>query len=132
MLFRSDIRENIILTGSNRPKDALQLWDITTGKLIEEINWDPAKSPLSSRVLSAQFEKSERKLIAACGSSKNELRIFSRKSENSYKFESGITNIPGICATLDFAAKENLLAVGCCDGICRMFEVVDKVNRQDD
>ena len=114
----------------HRPKKALQLWDISTGKLIEEINWDPLRPPASSRVLSAQFEKTERGLLAACGTSKNELRLFNKSSTESYKFPTGVANIPSICATVDLGGKENLVAIGCCDGICRMFEIVEKAKRE--
>jgi len=121
-----DLIKETILTGSHRPKNALQMWDLSSAKLIREIVWDPLKPSCSSRILSAQFDKMECGLLAACGASKNELRIFERNKEGIYNFAAGATNIPSICSTVDLGAKESLVAVGCVDGVCRMFEILKK------
>lgn len=35
-----DIRENFLLTGANRGKEQLQLWDCRQGKLLHTYTWD--------------------------------------------------------------------------------------------
>lgn len=121
-----DLQGDTILTGSHRPKNALQMWDLSSGKLIREVEWDASRPSHSSRVLSAQFDRAERGLIIACGASKNEVRAFEKDKEGKFDFAFGVTNVPSICSTVDLAGKENLVAVGCCDGACRVFEIVRK------
>jgi hypothetical protein len=117
---------DLFVTGSHRCKDALQIWSLSYGKLVETIEWDPLLPQNSSNVFSTAFEKNGYRFFAACGSGRNEARIFEKKSEKSYAFSCGVVNLPAACSSIDFSPKENLIAVGCCDGICRIFERVDK------
>ena len=118
--------DDLFLTGSHRSKDSLQLWSLSYGKLVDTIEWDPEKPGDSSLLLSAQFEKEGNKYIVACGSGRNETRIFERGSNNSYKFSYGVVDLPAACSSVDMSPKLGLVAVGCCDGICRLFEKVEK------
>jgi hypothetical protein len=124
-----DVHGDVIVTGSHRPKSALQLWSLSMGKLIEEIDWDPSRQGDSSLIFSAQFEKAGNGYIAACGSGRNEAHIFEKKANNKYAFSCGINGIPGPCSTIDMSSKGNYVAVGCCDGICRIFKLVEKAKR---
>lgn len=121
---------DLIVTGSHRSKEALQLWSLSYGKLVENIEWDPDKTQDSAHIFSTLFEKSGYKYIAGCGSGRNEARLFEKKMEKSYAFSCGVTNLPAACSSIDFSPKENLIAIGCCDGICRIFEKVDKGKAQ--
>ena len=121
-----DVVGDLLLTGSHRPKEALQIWSLSYGKLINTIEWDPETHSESSLVFSAQFEKNGNRIIAACGSGRNEARLFEKKAENQYGLSCGVVGLPSPCSCLDLSARDNLLAVGCCDGICRIFERIEK------
>jgi len=125
-----DIFGDFIITGSHRSKKALQIWSLSYGKLVEEIDWDPSRPKDGSLVFSTQFDKVAGKYIAACGSGRNELRLFEKKSSaTNYSFSCGVINMPFACSSLDIACKENLIAVGCVDGKCRIFEKMEKLKR---
>jgi len=121
---------DLFITGSHRSKESLQVWSLSYGKLVDTIEWDPEKPGDSSLILAAQFEKGGNKYIAACGSGRNEARIFEKRMDKLYGFSCGVIDLPAACSSIDFSAKENLVAVGCCDGICRLFERVEKIKQQ--
>ena len=124
-----DIFGDLLVTGSHRSKNALQVWSLSHGKMIEEIEWDPTRPGDSSLIFSAQFEKGGSKFIAACGSGRNEARIFEKRMDKLYGFSCGVVNMPSACSTIDVSHKDGLVAVGCCDGVCRLFERVEKSKR---
>jgi len=121
-----DLHEDgdLFITGSHRSKEALQIWSLSYGKLVDTVEWDPDKPNNSSQILGAQFEKDGNKYIVACGSGRNEARLFD-KVGSTYTFSCGV-ELPSACSSIDMAPKQKLLAVGCCDGICRLFERVEK------
>eukprot|EP00826_Nyctotherus_ovalis_P038311 TRINITY_DN3583_c0_g1_i1.p2 TRINITY_DN3583_c0_g1~~TRINITY_DN3583_c0_g1_i1.p2 ORF type:complete len:173 (-),score=42.06 TRINITY_DN3583_c0_g1_i1:174-692(-) len=116
---------DMFVTGSHRSKEALQIWSLSYGKLVETVEWDLEKPGDSSQILGTQFEKGGNRFIAACGSGRNEARIFDRTG-NAYAFSCGVVDLPSACSSIDLAPTQKLLAVGCCDGICRLFERVEK------
>jgi COMPASS component SWD3 len=124
-----DIRDDLILTGSHRSKDSLQVWSLSYGKLVETIEWDSTHPGDSSLIFSSQFEKGGSSLLAACGSGRNEARIFERAADRHYSFAYGVVGLPSTCSSLDFSSKDNYIAIGCCDGVCRLFERVPKERR---
>jgi WD40 repeat protein len=124
-----DVVGDMLITGSHRSKDSLQLWSIGNGKLIDTIDWDPEKPDDSSLIFSAQFEKGNR-FMAACGSGRNEARIFEKRMDKPFAFACGAINLPSPCSSIDISNKDNLMAVGCCDGICRLFERIEKGKRE--
>ena len=124
-----DVRDDLILTGSHRSRDSLQVWSLSYGKLVETIEWDTAHPGDSSLIFSAQFDKSSHSLLAACGSGRNEARIFEKVASGHYSFAYGVAELPSTCSSLDFSAKDSYIAIGCCDGVCRFFERVPKERR---
>lgn len=112
---------DLFLTGSHRSKEALQIWSLSYGKLVETIEWDPERPGDSSQILGAQINKEEQKFIAACGSGRNEARLFD-KEKGGYTFSCGVVDLPSACSSIDLGPKQSLVAIGCCDGICRLFE----------
>lgn len=121
---------DLFMTGSHRSKEALQIWSLSYGKLVDSIEWDPERPGDSSLILATQFEKGGSRYIAACGSGRNEARIFEKRMDKMYAFSCGVIDLPAACSSIDLSPKENLVAVGCCDGICRLFERVEKVKQQ--
>lgn len=107
-----DIDANdVILTGSWRPENPLQLWDYGSGALIENLPWkqEPEREP--TLLYTAQFSKGTDagSLVAAGGTGSNDARIFSR-STNSLFGE--ITGFRKGIYTIDFSSDSKMLAVG--------------------
>ena len=121
--------KDLIVTGSHRSKEALQLWSLSTGKLIESIEWDPLRRDDSSLLFSAQFQRPGYRAIAACGSGRNEVRIFERQPDQPFAFTCGVVDLPAACSSVDFSSKDDLIAVGCCDGVCSLFQRVEKAKQ---
>jgi FOG: WD40 repeat len=78
-----DIKDNVILMGNYREEDQLQIWDLGTKKLIQNIAWDPRyKVAKGAFLTAAQFSKSSSKYILAAAAKLNEIRLFDRNDNN--------------------------------------------------
>ena len=66
----SRVFRSVLLTGSWRPEKSLQLWDMGTGKLMQDVYW--LASPM---LYTVQFSP-DGSLIAAGGTGANEARVF--------------------------------------------------------
>ena len=79
-----DISGGIVLTGSWRAENQLELWDVASGKLVERIPWKHSalSGGESCQVYAAQFCKGRPDLIAAGGSGLNEAKVFDRTRGN--------------------------------------------------
>jgi len=116
-----DLDGSTVLTGSWRPTEQLQLWDLRSSEIIEEIAW--GRSPLGKepcQLYAAQFSKhGQRDLIAAGGSGSNELKLFSRSSKKaigSLALERGVYG-------LDFAPNGKTIAIAAGDSKVRVVAV---------
>jgi len=110
-----------ILTGSYRAEDPLQLWDVSTGKLIDTIPWKPAGhfSGSTAMLYAAQFSKDENNsLIAAGGTQENETKIFQTSGEILGAFQT-----PRPVFSVDFSYDNERLAIGSADGVLRLINV---------
>jgi WD40 repeat protein len=74
-----DIRGDTLLSGSWRPKDALQLWDLGSGRLIDSFRWDVGLGEPQTMLYAACFN-GDGSLAAAGGSENNEARVYNVKS----------------------------------------------------
>ena len=105
-----DIHGGVVLTGSWRPKDQLQLWDYATGELIETIPYESA-SREPSMLYAAQFSKVNAGMFAAGGSGTNDARVFDRNNGNKL-----VGTMRGFSAggvfSLDFNSTDERIAVG--------------------
>jgi COMPASS component SWD3 len=73
--------DNLILTGSWRPTEQLQIWDFGSGNLIETLPWPLALGEEPCLLYAAQFSKNNgAEFIAAGGSGSNETRVIHRKT----------------------------------------------------
>ena len=107
-----DIQDNIILAGHNRDKRQLQLWDLGTHKLIEDIAWDPQphpNTPLDASITVARFSKLNSNYIVAFSGILKQYRVFDRKDGNKLCYV-GFTK--GEVNTADFYWKTNTFIYG--------------------
>lgn len=115
-----DVRDHSVLTGSWRPKEQLQFWDLRTGKQCDEIGWGPSvRSREACHVYGAQLSKGEGGLIAAGGSGANELKIFNRSTKQAV----GSLHLPKGVYGLDFASHGKTIAIAAGDSSMRVVAV---------
>lgn len=117
-----DISENVILAGHNRDRNQLQLWDLGTGKLIENIQWDPNPHVEYSdnSITAAKFSKMNNDYIVAFSGITKQVRIFNRKNGNRLCY---VASTPGEVNTVDFYGSSNSFVYGgSCGGLitCRI------------
>ena len=121
-----DIHGGVVLTGSWRPKDQLQLWDYATGELIETIPYESA-SREPSMLYAAQFSKVNAGMFAAGGSGTNDARVFDRNNGNKL-----VGTMRGFSAggvfSLDFNSTDERIAVGGGDKQIAIYGIDEKVN----
>ncbi|CEL94177.1 unnamed protein product [Vitrella brassicaformis CCMP3155] len=118
-----------ILTGSWRSEKQLQLWDLRTRKLLEDIEWhSPASLTDQCLIYAAEFSKDTgSSLIAAGGSGANEAKIFDRESGNACI--GTITGLSKGCYSVDFSCGPSvkgaagMVAVAGGDGSLRLINI---------
>lgn len=76
-----DFKNNIILTGSHREVEALELWDFGTRKRIREISWNQKENDEVALIYACQFSKVMKEYIIAGSSGQNEVKIFDRDDD---------------------------------------------------
>jgi hypothetical protein len=82
-----------ILAGSWRDKNALQVWDMGTGRLIQDVPFGAVAGEKNCQLYSARFGKSDgrcRGLVFAGGSGANEARVVHRASGRCVARVSGL------------------------------------------
>ncbi|GMH82792.1 hypothetical protein TrST_g4742 [Triparma strigata] len=128
-----DLQGDVILTGSHRADDPLELWDFGSGEKISTVKiFDDGRSE-PSQLYSAQFAKAslsgyeEKPRLIACGSSGvNEARVYDMENGNCcVGVVGGMTR--AVFAT-DWSPKANKLAVAGGDASIRFVNVVEKGN----
>ena len=97
-----DIHNNTVLTGSWRPENQVELWDLGSGKLIENVPWHQSSiHGEHCAIYAAQFSKYDNaRFIGAGGSGANETKIFDRKRKN--KCIGTVTGLTRGVFSLDF------------------------------
>eukprot|EP00397_Hematodinium_sp_SG-2012_P039480 GEMP01043108.1.p1 GENE.GEMP01043108.1~~GEMP01043108.1.p1 ORF type:complete len:340 (+),score=59.31 GEMP01043108.1:121-1140(+) len=111
-----------MLTGSWRVEDSLQLWDVSTGKLIENIPWRPPGhfSGSQSMLFSTMFSKdANNSLIAAGGTQENEAKVFNRKTGEVV----AAVQTPKPVFSVDLSYDCKSVAVGAADGCLRILNI---------
>ena len=107
-----DYKDGVIISGSWRNTNQLELWDFGTRKLITNIEWENGRTTDNCYIYSAQFSKLNNKTIVAGCSNLNEMRLFDRENKN--KPFGKITGLKKGVYSVDFASKKN--GVGFCGG----------------
>ena len=124
-----DMKGDYLLTGSWSVKDQLQIWDLRTFKVVQNISWEQDKLFFPTYVYSAQFSKRynyKNNLFAIGGSNNPIMRVF--ENETKEKLPQATTvNLKTSCYSVDFSNAGDLLAFGCGDGAIRILSV-KKIN----
>lgn len=132
-----DMKDNYVLTGSYKVKDQIKIFDIRKFELVETVNWEFNRENHTSYIYCAQFSKSRgtvNNYFAVGGSGINQFRVFddtdhSKKDDKKHVKDRGLfccEETPGQVYSLDFSNNlTNILAVGCGDGIVRVYDVKD-------
>lgn len=118
-----DSSTDVLLTGSCRTTDALQLWDFNSGKLVETIQDQTDAFQTQSMLFTAQFSKdSGSRMIAAGGHQVNEAKFYSRGPQGAEIF-GALQELDKPVFSLDFAHNSRMIAVGVADGGVRLLEL---------
>lgn len=120
-----DCRNKVVLTGSWRPDDSVQLWDFDSGNLIQTIPWDSEVRNHNCHVYAAQFSKFDGigEFIGVGGSNSNEFKIF-HKDESGTSLVGSLSNLPRGVFTIDFSSSCQKVALGGGDGTIRIIDIL--------
>jgi WD40 repeat protein len=102
-----DIREGVVLTGSWKPKDQVQLWDAGSGRLILSADVKATATGEPCLLYAAQFSR-RGQWFAVGGSGANEARVY---SINGQQAVAELTGFDGGIFSLDFAPDDSSLLV---------------------
>jgi COMPASS component SWD3 len=118
-----DIFEEVVLTGSWRESDQVQMWDLGTGKLISTVKWEGGIKVSNDPcfVYANQFSKVDGSLILAGGSNSNEVRIFDRNKLDSLVCV--IYDMSREVTTVDFSNNGDKFLTAGSDGMVRVFNM---------
>lgn len=107
----------MIIAGSNRNKDAMQMFSLSKRQLIANIDWESSsrKDFESGYIFATRFSKPRPDLIIAGSAGKNEVKIFENNADGSGTFRilSSILELDSPCLALDTSKTGDNFAFGC-------------------
>lgn len=123
-----DVVGGEIVTGSWRPENQLEIWDLGSGEKKQDIPWNSANSIAalsgqpSCMLYAAQFSKEgQGKYIAAGGSGANEAKVFDHSSGNAVV--GTITGLARGVFAIDFSPDNEKVAVAGGDSSIRILSI---------
>ena len=123
-----DVVNGEIVTGSWRPENQLEIWDLGSGEKKQDIAWNTANSLAalsgqpSCMLYAAQFSKEGTgKYIAAGGSGANEAKVFDHSNNNAVV--GTITGLSRGVFAVDFSPENDKVAVAGGDSSIRIFSI---------
>ena len=120
-----DSKGDLILTGSFRGGNQLELWSLQQRSLMATIDWDDNKKTYDSAyVCSAMFDKKMGETIIGGTTGRNEVKMVEHYGDTTNTV-ARITNLPKACFSVDINMSGNMLAFGCGDGKLRLLEIGD-------
>ena len=119
-----DVRGNLVLTGSYRSQEALQLWDLRKLNVVHNIEWEVGgRGSDSSCLYGAQFSKTDAGCIVAGGTAKSEVRVFENDMRAGCPVVGKVSDLEHSCLAVDFGNTRDRFACGTADGLLRIYEV---------
>eukprot|EP01052_Picozoa_sp_SAG31_P012630 SAG31_NODE_743_length_12418_cov_3.780908_6_plen_121_part_00 len=108
-----------VLTGSWRPENQLQTWDLGSGAMIDHIPWPHGLVNTEPSMVYAARYSPDGKYVAAGGSGANELRVFDRKSGETV---SSTGQMAAGIYSLDWASSCDRMICSLSDGTILSFD----------
>lgn len=105
-----DARGDVLLIGSHRAKNSLELWDFSSRKKICDVEIEPGQSVENAYVYACQYSKTGEDQIIAGMAVRNEIRIFDRNI--TYAPSWSVGGFARAVYTLDWGNKGKKLAFG--------------------
>lgn len=116
-----DYKKGVILTGSHRNQEQLQLWDFSKMQKIQDINWEYGNKVEGVNIYGAQFCKNnDESIFAGCGG-KNEVKLFDLKDD--LKVHAGVFGLKKGIYSVDYGNSTNRVAFGGADGITYVLSI---------
>lgn len=116
-----DYKKGIILTGSHRNQEQLQLWDFKKMQKIQDITWEDGQRVDGVSVYGAQFSKhNDETIFAGCGG-KNEAKLFDMK--DNLRVNGCVSGFKKGIYTVDYGNSTNRVAFGGADGVVYVVSV---------
>jgi WD40 repeat protein len=114
-----DVFGNVLLTGSYRAKDCIEIWDLRTFNRITVHNWDDETPKEGGEIVGAKFSKQKPgSVIAACRLT-NQVKIFDKYSTSTLASAEGFQSM---IYSIDQSHDGEHIAVGTKDGLVTVFE----------
>ncbi len=129
-----DVAGSVIVTGSWRPENQLEEWDLLSGEKIRDVAWNHntgtgigtslASTSNPCMLYATQFSKEgQGRYIAAGGSNCNEAKVFDRFNHNA--IIGSLSGLPRGVFALDFSPDNRKIAVAAGDSCIRILEIVN-------
>jgi hypothetical protein len=100
-----DMTGDLIIAGSNRNKEVMQMYSLKQRDLIYNIEWDSSsrKDPDSGFLFATRFSKSSPNYIFGGGGGKNEVKVFENNADGSASFRplAQISELDSPCLSID-------------------------------
>ena len=113
-----DIFGDMIVTGSNRQKDVMQMFSLSKHQLVQTFDYDITKKDLESGfVLGARFSQPHPDLIFAGGAGRNELKIFENNIDGSgsMRIMATLNELESAVLSID-VSRNGDFCIGCQNG----------------
>lgn len=115
-----DLYDDMIVTGSTRNKEVMQMFSLSQMKLIHTWDFNPTSTGIDSgNVLSTRFSN-DGNFIFAGGAGKNDIRVFMNNCDSSanYKLQMEIKDLPSAVFTIDVNPNPDIkqFVFGCSNG----------------
>ena len=121
-----DIFEDMIVTGSTRNKDIMQVYSISHRKLVHTFPYSAHNDHETGFVFSTRFSNDGNFIISG-GAGKNELKVFMNNADSTatFKTQMEIKDLPDAVFSIDVAPNEKQFAFGLGNGnvYCCNYEV---------
>ena len=121
-----DNKGDLILTGSYRGSNQIELWSLQQRALVCSMDWDEGKKSYeSASVCSAMFDKKLGENIVAGTAGKNEVKMIEHYGDITNTVVR-VSNLPKSCFSVDISTSGAMMAFGCGDGKLRLLDIGDK------
>jgi len=118
-----DMKNNLLLTGSWRNDDQLEIWDYNMRKKVMNVDWEYGQNVSGAYIYSCQFSKTNDESIVAGSSSINEVRAYDRTADN--KDFGRVSNSKGVYC-VDYANNSDMFSFCGGEGRVHVIQISNK------